>query len=102
MCVYNLFIGGGEAEAKLRLEETIFDLRQQLSTIMWRFEDLKQKHEQLKSQLSLMPIKQEGTRFIVIYGKFVLLQTSCLQRKKSQFLSDITHLYHKSRKKVPL
>ena len=55
------FVGGGEAESKLRLqEETIFDLKQQLSTMMWRFEDLSQKHEELKSQLSLMPIKHEG------------------------------------------
>ena len=57
-----LVVGGGEAEAKFRLqaEETIFDLKQQLSTMMWRFEDLNQKHEELKSQLSLMPIKREG------------------------------------------
>ena len=54
----HLLIGGGEGEPKLRLqEETIFDLKQQLSTMMWRFEDLSQKHEELKSQLSL---KSEG------------------------------------------
>ena len=46
----HLLIGGGEGESKLRLqEETIFDLKQQLSTVMWRFEDLSQKHEELKS-----------------------------------------------------
>ena len=56
-----LFVGGGETEAKLCLqEETIFDLKQQLSTVHWRFEDLKYKHEELRSQLPLMPIKREG------------------------------------------
>ena len=60
LCVY-LFIGGDEAQAKLHLqEEMIFDLKQQLSTMMWRFEDLNYKHEELKSQLLLMPIKREG------------------------------------------
>ena len=57
----HLFVGSDEAEAKIRLqEETIHDLKQQLSTMMWRFEDLNYKHEELKSQLSLMPIKGEG------------------------------------------
>ena len=56
-----LCTGGGEAVAKPHLqEETIFDLKQQLSTMQWRFEDLKHKHEELKRQLSLMPIKTEG------------------------------------------
>ena len=58
-----LFVGDGETEAKLHLqEETIIidDLKQQLSTMQSRFEDLKHKHEELKSQSSLMPIKREG------------------------------------------
>ena len=67
----HLFIGGGDAEAKLHLqEETIFDLKQQLSTMMWRFEDLNYKHEELKSQLSLMPIKREG--------KFLKVDSMCM------------------------
>ena len=59
----HLFVGDGETEAELHLqEETIFNLKQQLSTMQWRFEDLKHKHEELKSQLSLIPIKRKGVQ----------------------------------------
>ena len=61
LCLH-LFVGGDEAEAKLHLQDkTIFDLKEQLSTMQWRFEDLKYKHEELKSQLSL---KTEGVHGI--------------------------------------
>ena len=74
----HLLIGGGEVEAKLRLqEETIFDLKQQLSTMMWRFEDLNYKHEELKSQLSLMPIKSEG--------KFLKVDSMCMYMYQDLF-----------------
>ena len=73
----HLLIGGGEAVAKLHLqEETIFDLKQQLSTMQWRFDDLKHKHEELKSQLSLMPIKRECmqnmsyNKYYIVYQYF--------------------------------
>ena len=58
----HLVVGGGEAEAKfcLQAEEIIFDLNQQLYTMRRRFEDPNYKHEALKNQLSLMPIKREG------------------------------------------
>ena len=68
LCIH-LIVGGDEAEAKLRLrEKTIFDLKEQLSTMKGRFEDLKHKHEELKSQLSLLPIKREGVHGIIIYS----------------------------------
>ena len=45
----HLLIGGGEGESKLHLqEETIYDLKQQLSTMMWRFEDLSQNMKNSK------------------------------------------------------
>ena len=81
-----MYIEGGEAVAKVhpQAEETIFDLKQQL---MWRFEDLKQKHEGLKSQLSLMPIKGEGKFYVIKKLLYVCTTTdfmsTCSGRKAS-------------------
>ena len=57
-----LLVGGSEMEAKLRVrEEKIFDLKQQMSTMEQRNEDLKSENRELRSRLSLPPIKEEGT-----------------------------------------
>ena len=57
--------GDDNTEAKLRClqEEMIFDLKQQMATMQRRIDDLKYENEELKSQRSLPPIKEEGIGF---------------------------------------
>ena len=48
-------------EVKLRLqEEHIFSLKQQMTTMQWRIEELKHKNEHLRSQSFPASIKEEG------------------------------------------
>ena len=54
-------VGEGDTEAKLRLqEEKIFDMKQQMSTMQQRIDNLKDENEELKIRHSLPPIKEEG------------------------------------------
>ena len=59
-CVYHSFVGDEDEQLRLR-DDTMFHLKQQMSTMQKRIENLKSEVGELRSRLSLPPIKEEGT-----------------------------------------
>ena len=54
-------VGDEEVDKQLRLrDDTIFRLKQEISTQQQRIEELKYENDELKSQLSLAIFKEEG------------------------------------------
>ena len=64
MCHAHMYIiiGDEDVDERIRLrDDTIFHLKQELSTVQQRIEDLNFENKELKGQLSPAQIKEKGT-----------------------------------------
>ena len=61
-CAVCCVLGDEEVDEQIRLrDDTIFQLKQQMTTQQRRIIDLEHRNKELEGQLSQAPIKEEGT-----------------------------------------
>ena len=66
-CMYHVcvFVGDEDVDEQLYLrDDTIFQLKQQMSTMQQRIEELNYENEELRSERSLTSFKGKGTMYI--------------------------------------